>query len=183
MANIEERAISLLGSGVTAEATAAALGVTPARISQLLAREDFSEKVTALRYENLQSHNKRDSRYDALEDKLLDKLDDALPMMYRPAEILKSIQIINAAKRRGQSSPEQVTASQHIVSLVLPTKITQQFTTNIHNQIVTAGTQSLETMQASNLLDIVEGVSENTGGAESDKVQTDSTDLVRAGRK
>lgn len=173
MANIEERAISLLGSGITAEATAAALGVTPARISQLLAREDFAEKVTALRYENLQSHNKRDSRYDALEDKLLDKLDGALPMMYRPAEILKSIQIINAAKRRGQSSPEQVSASQHIVNLVLPTKITQQFTTNVHNQIVTAGSQSLETMQSANLLNIVE--------AEDDKVQTDSTDLIRTG--
>jgi lipoprotein-anchoring transpeptidase ErfK/SrfK len=154
--SIEDRALQLLGSGISAEATANALGVTPSRISQLLSEQQFTDKVATLRYENLQKHNTRDGAYDSMEDVLLDKLEQAIPFMLKPGEILKALQVTNAAKRRGQSSPDQVVNQQNIVNLVLPEIIAQRFTVNIDNQVTRAGDQELHTMPASNLLKSVE---------------------------
>jgi hypothetical protein len=154
--SVEERAKALLGSGIAAESVAAALGVTPSRISQLLGDEDFSNQVSQLRYENLQSHNTRDAKYDTMEDKLITKLESAMPLLFKPQDILKAIQTINNAKRRGVSTPEQVTNQQNIVNLVLPVAIAQQFSVNIDNQVIRAGGQELHTMPASNLLKQVE---------------------------
>src|SRR3989442_56905 len=99
----ESRALSLLGQGLGPEIVAAAVGASVSRISQLLSAPEFSAQVAELRYENLAKHNTRDNAYDSLEDTLIEKLKDCLPYMMRPMEILKAIQVINAAKRRGSS--------------------------------------------------------------------------------
>jgi len=152
----EERALDLLGSGINSENVALALGVTPSYISQLLSNEDFSDKVAKRRYEHLQKHNIRDNSYDELEDLLLAKLKNAMPLMFKPDTILKAISTINGAKRRGQSSPDQVTNQNNIVNLILPAHIITQFSTNIENQVIRAGDQDLQTMQSNTLLEQVE---------------------------
>lgn len=152
---IEERALELLGSGIGPEIVASALGVTPARISQLLSDTEFSELVSQKRFENLSKHNVRDSRYDELEDTLITKLDETLPMMHRPMEILKAISVINAAKRRGASAPEAITHQNQVVNITMPVQILQQFTeftTNINNQVTKAGERDLLTIQSGVLL-------------------------------
>jgi predicted transcriptional regulator len=154
--SIEERALNLLGSGIQTEAVASALGVSASRVSQLLSQEEFATKVAALRYENLQAHNRRDSAYDSLEDDLLAKLKKSLPLMVKPDTILKAINIVNSAKRRGQSAPEQVTNSQRVVNLTLPTVLVHQFTVTANNQVASAGDQELQTIQSSSLLRQVE---------------------------
>jgi len=168
----EDRALSLLGSGVSAEATANALGVSASRISQLLADKRFADQVAALRYEALQEHNSRDSKYDSLEDKLLSKLEKALPLMFRPGDILKSIQIINGAKRRGVNSPtDSATVQNNVVNILLPTQVLQKFATNAKNQVVKAGDQDLLTMQSSSLLAQVEAPTQ-----EPQEIQADDPD-------
>jgi len=154
--SIEEKALKLLGSGVNPEQTAMALGVSPSRISQLMAEKHFADKVASLRYESLQSATRRDGRYDTLEDRLLEKLDASMPLMVRPDTILKAINTINGAKRRGQAAAPTVTNQQNIVQLILPTIITQKFTTDINNQVVKTGAQELLTMPSSNLNKLVE---------------------------
>jgi hypothetical protein len=171
MNSTEERALALLGSGVAAESVASALGVTASYISQLLSDDHFANQVTTLRFENLQQHNQRDSTYDSLEDKLLAKLEKAIPMMYKPAEVLKAIQIVNGAKRRGQSAPEQVTNQQNIVNLVLPTVVLEQFTTNINNQVVKVGNQELLTLPSNQLLETSDNHEQAT---KSDKAITEA---------
>lgn len=158
--NVEERALLLLGSGVQSEAVASALGVTPSRIAQLLSEKHFADSVAELRYENLQKHNIRDEKYDSLEDRLLTKLDKALPLLMKPESILKAINIVNNAKRRGQSAPQQVTNQQNIVNLVLPAIIKEKFAIDINNQVTKAGEQELLTMQSGNLLKQVEDAEE-----------------------
>lgn len=153
---IEEKALSLLGSGIAAESVASALGVTPARIAQLLSSEIFADQVASLRYENLQEHNKRDAQYDRLEDVLLNKLENSIPLMFKPAEILNAVAVVNKANRRGQASPSQVTNQQNIVTLVLPKIIAENFSVDINNQVTRAGDQELHTMPSGNLLKKVE---------------------------
>lgn len=160
LTSTEDRALSLLGSGVTAEQTAAALGVTPSAISQLLSNAEFSKQVETLRYENLQRHNVRDSAYDTLEDKLLEKLESNLGFLVRPESILKAIQVVNNAKRRGQSAPEQVNNQSTVTNLLMPTVVMQQFTANVNNQIIKAGGQDLLTIPSNSLLNKIEGKGE-----------------------
>lgn len=148
----EERALSLLGQGVPPTAVANALGVDISRISQLLSNDDFALKVVEKKFEALSKNNERDGAIDSLEDKLLEKLKETLPFMTRPMEILKSFQVLNMAKRRGQTSPESLTSKQTIVQLNIPQIVLNAFTSNIHNQIVQIGEQSLVTIPSNQLL-------------------------------
>ena len=154
---LSERALSLLSSGVSPVQVAAACGVTESAISQLVSNPEFSAALTLAKYENLQRHNARDNKYDILEDKLIDSLERNLPLMMRPLEILKALQVINGAKRRGQSAPDQVVQQQNIVSIQMPTLIVNKFTTNISNQVINASGQELLTIQSGALLKQVKG--------------------------
>ena len=147
----ESRALVLLGQGISPEVVANSLGITASRISQMLSDEQFSAKVAELRFENLAKHNKRDNEYDSIEDELLERLKDCLPLMHRPMEILKSIQVINAAKRRGSSTPESITAKQQVIQLTVPIQILQNFQTNLQGQVTKAGEQELITIQSGSL--------------------------------
>lgn len=144
----ESRALTLLGSGLGPEAVATAVGISVSRISQLLSDPEFAAEVSELRFKNLQKHNIRDESYDDIEDKLIKQLSDVLPLMMRPMEILKAIQVINGAKRRGQSAPESITNTQTVVNIVLPTSMIRQFEVNANNQVIKAGAQELLTMQS-----------------------------------
>lgn len=152
----ESRALELLGQGINPEQTAIAVGISPSRISQLLSDTEFAAAVSERRFTNLSKHNERDSAYDSLEDKLLERMKDCLPLMVRPGEILKAIQVINAAKRRGSSAPSAITDQTTIINLVLPNQIINKFTLNGLNQVVqvTADdkTQPMLTIQSGTLL-------------------------------
>lgn len=153
---VEERALSLLGSGIGAEQVAAALGVTPSRIAQLLSVEHFSKQVADLRYANLQKHNLRDEAYDQIEDILQAKLRSAMPLLIKPRDIMDALGKVNAAKRRGSSAPTSVNNQQNVVNLILPTIIAEKFAIDINNQVTKAGGQELQTMSSGSLLKKVE---------------------------
>lgn len=152
-----ERALSLLSSGVSPVQVAAACGVTESAISQLNSDPDFTAELALRKYSILQAHNVRDNAYDEMEDKLLAKLQSLLPLMMRPLEVLKALQVINAAKRRGQSAPDQIIQQQTIVNIQLPTVLANKFTINPQGQVIEAGSQSLETIQSNTLLKHVKG--------------------------
>lgn len=172
LSSTESRALALLGSGVSPTATAAALGVTDSRISQLLSEEQFAAEVADRRFQNLAAHTLRDGKYDQLEDELLERMKDCIPMMLRPQEILRAISIINAAKRRGQASVAEAVAGQEaVVSLSLPRVMVQQFVTNVQNQVIQVGTQNLNTMQSGTLLKQTEAASRQKEAEHQQKVQ------------
>lgn len=170
----ESRALSLLGQGLGPEVVAAAVGVSTSRISQLLSDPVFSSQVAEARYENLAKHNTRDNKYDAMEDKLLDKMEDLLPFMMRPMEVLKAISVINAAKRRGSSAPESITQQQTVVQLIMPTQVLQSFTTNINNQVIKAGAQDLVTIQSANMTKMLEAKKGSNDVSSSNKLPAPS---------
>ena len=153
LTSTNERALALLGSGIGPEVVASAIGVSVSAISQLLSDPEFSAKVAQLRFESLSKHNIRDNAYDDLEDTLIERLRDCLPLMHRPMEILKAISVINAAKRRGASAPEQLTQQATVVQLVMPTQIINKFTANINNQVIKVGDKDLLTIQSGTLLE------------------------------
>lgn len=161
----ESRALQLLGSGVTPEITAASLGISVSRISQLLSDESFAAQVAELRFKSLMKHNERDASYDTMEDRLLEKLSDCIPLMHRPMEILKAIQVINAAKRRGSSTPEHMIEKQSIVQLTIPVQIINKFKTDISGQVVEVENKPLLTIQSGSLDNFLRTRRNENGGA------------------
>lgn len=148
----EQRIITLLGSGLSASVVANAVGVSESRISQLMSDKEFADEVSTLKFQSLQKHNEMDDMYDKMEKTVANRLDEMLPMITRPSELLKSAQILNQMKRRGMSSPDQMVSQTQVVQLLMPVAITQKFTTNINNQVIHAGEQTLQTIQGSTLL-------------------------------
>ena len=173
----ESRALHLLGQGIIPEQAAAASGLSASRISQLLSQESFAAAVAEARFTSLSKHNDRDAAYDNLEDELLVRMKDCLPLMVRPQEILRAIQTINAAKRRGSSAPNAITEQHTVINLILPTQILTQFQLNPQNQVVeiqsgaedTLTNQSLLTIQSGSLLNQIKSIQakrEETGNVQ-----------------
>lgn len=108
-------------------------------------------QVTGLRYANLQAATSRDRNYDAMEDTLIDKMRELIPLMYKPMEVLRAITVINAAKRRGADAPDNTVIHQTIVQLTLPQVVASKFVTNVNNQVIEAGNQELITIAANHL--------------------------------
>lgn len=159
MAN-RERAVKLLGQGIQQEIVATALGVTPSYISQLLAEPEFAAEVSQLRLVNLENASERDGKYDALEDRMLDQLEQAASWMVKPREILSALAVLNKAVRRGVKQEQQPTVVPDVVVLTLPQVIHQTFILNQSNQVVAVGEkqaapalQDLTTISAKALLD------------------------------
>lgn len=148
----DKRAIELLGTGLGNTVVAQAIGVTESRIAQLMSTDSFRAEVMQLRFENLQRHNVTDARYDDMESRVLTQLEDNLPLVQKPMELVRILATLNNAKRRGSEHIDTNSTQSNIVTLLMPTMITQQFTTNINNQVIVAGEQTLETIQGSTLL-------------------------------
>jgi predicted transcriptional regulator len=155
LSSTEQRALDLLGQGVSAEQTAAALGISPSRVSQLLSEESFAAAVSERRFAALSKHTARDNAYDQIEDALIDKFRDMIPLMYKPMEVMKAMQVVNQAKRRGQSAPESISNQREVINLILPTQIIQQFQVDIKNQVIQAGQQTLVTVQSGSMTDLL----------------------------
>lgn len=173
----EDRAATLLGSGIKPEIVAASLGISHGRISQLLSDEQFATRVAELRYQNLAKHNERDDKADSLEDKILNRLEDELPIVHRPMELLKMYQVINNAKRRGASTPEAIVEKQSIVQLVVPIQIINKFQSNAQGQVITVGNQDLLTIQ-SGALDNLVREKERLNGSSTVAIRTISTEEI-----
>src|ERR1700752_1131434 len=98
VSSVEDRALALLGSGLTSVVVSSATGVSESRISQLMSDPIFSARVLEMRFLQTAKHAERDNKWDQLEDALLDKIAALLPMMMRPMEIAKLLALANAAK-------------------------------------------------------------------------------------
>ena len=152
----QDRVIQLLGSGLSAEVVATAVGCEPSYISQLLADDEFAKKVSELRIQNLQAATKRDNKWDEIEDKLLDKLKDSVEYIMKPREILAALATVNSAKRRGATAQESLTINNTVVNLTLPQKAVHNFVVNQTNQVIGVNDQSLLTMPSMNVKSLLQ---------------------------
>jgi len=161
----EERALELLGQGLSTGVVASALGVTDSAISQLLADENFASDVQKLRFDSLQKSTQLDSTYTDIEGKLLETLEENLPLINKPRDILSAINVINGAKRRGLDSPDSGALEAKVVQLTIPAVLQQKFVVNIANQVTEVqGDQINQTLVTATAGDLDELVKEHGTG-------------------
>lgn len=133
----QQKALNLLGQGISGVMVASTLGLTEGVISQYLADSRFAEEVTKRKLAALQKQTSVDNKYLEIEDRLLDKLGKVVPLMTKPMDILRGIQVINATKRRGAADGAAAGAAiTQIVQINLPSSVAAKFISNGQNQIV-----------------------------------------------
>lgn len=132
----QTKALSLLGQGISPVMVASTLGVTESLISQYISEPRFSEEVTKLKLAGLQAQTDVDNKYLKAETMLVDKLIKTIPLISKPMDILRGIQVINATKRRGMADGAPVTHHTNIVQINLPAAMAAKFITNTAKQIV-----------------------------------------------
>lgn len=148
---MKDKIKALLGQGHSPELVATIIGCDPSYISQLLENETFRNEVSELRVQSLQAATERDKKWDSLEEKLLNKLHDAVDFVIKPREILAILSVANAAKRRGATATDSITINNQVVNLLMPTKLTTIFTVNQNNQVIGVGDKSMLTMPSKNI--------------------------------
>lgn len=158
MSAVEHRVKELLGSGLSNEVVANAVGLHPSRISQLMSDESFASEVAELRTKALLSHTIRDQSYDGIEDSLLGKLRELVDqnMIYKSNDVLHALRMVNQAKRRGNPAQDAASSARPVVTLNLPVTILNKFKMNAQGEVVEVitqeGSQSLVTMPAATLM-------------------------------
>lgn len=159
MATDKNKIKELLGSGLSNDVVASAVGVTPAYIAQLLSQTEFADDVIELRTKSLTAANDRDRRIDKIEDTLIDKLNEAIDggQVYKPRDLLHSFAVLNAARRRGVPATASVTLNQQIVQLILPKEVIRHFTATPQGEVIDITVdgekkQTLVTMPSGELL-------------------------------
>jgi hypothetical protein len=155
-----ERALALLGAGHAPEMVASAIGVTPARISQLLSQDEFAQAVALRRYESLTKTSQRLEAYERVEDKILDRLEKNLSMIFDPMKLASILSKISSAKPRSLAieGTNLGVGRAETVTLNIPTLVLNKFqvTMNVNNQVIaTTGEEgevkSLVTMASASL--------------------------------
>lgn len=144
----------LLGTGLSNDVVASAVGCDTSYISQLMANEEFASAVVAMRTLSLTANSARDKSIDSIEDALLNKLKELVDtdQFYKPNDVLRAVAVVNAAKRRGVAAHESLTVNQTVVNLMIPIQVVQTFTTNTQGEVVEVEGQTLVTMPAHTLL-------------------------------
>lgn len=148
----------LLGSGLSNEIVASAVGCDSSYIGQLMSDATFAQEVVELRTLSLTANSSRDRNIDSIENKLISKLDALVDtgMLYKPREILQAFMIVNNAKRRGVPAHQSLQINQTIVALSMPRTVVNNFTLNAQKEVVEieadSKRQTLVTMPATELL-------------------------------
>src|SRR3989304_6088739 len=117
---MKNRIIEMLGQGLSATQVASAVGCDDSYISQLLADENISNQIQALRAENFSKYVEQDRLLDQAAAKALEKLSSLAGFISKPTEAARVYSILNAAKRRTVDQVNQQQAVAQTVALDLP---------------------------------------------------------------
>lgn len=151
----KEQIKELLKNNCAPSDVALAVGCEPSYVSQLLQDQDFAAEVAVARIQILKEQSDRDGKYDSLEDKLLQGLEMKLEQgvaFLKIETILRAIQTVNQAKRRGAPVGGPSTVINNVINLNLPAHTVREFSVSGENEVIAVGSQALVSMAASQVL-------------------------------
>lgn len=153
MAVDKERVKILLGHITDHTRVAHLAGCDVSYISQLMADPEFAEDVALARLAQEERTMGMDNKADELENTLLDKLKKAVPMMFKPAEILRAYEVLNKAHRRApMGTIGNNGAGAAVVQITLPPRAALRFKMDGAGEVIEVEGRPLVTMPSSDLM-------------------------------
>lgn len=155
VADLATRIKKLLGQGMSGSVVAAAVGCEPGYISQLLEDDEFKNSVLVLRANKAEGAVVRDTRWDNIEDMALTQAERMLPLVTRPADLIRLASMANAAKRRATEFSGGSENASQVVNLTLPESASIHFHMNANSQVVEVDGRSTAALPTKNLVEMV----------------------------
>lgn len=145
-----ERIASLAASGLKNSQIATIVGLTPARITQISAQEDFKLLLADKSVEANKTFSEQaalDGKYLSVEHNLLNAIEERIPSA-ELRDVTAALRTITERQYRKQqlANPAQTAAAQitqNIVQINLPSHAIPQFTVNSDNEITAIDSQTL----------------------------------------
>ncbi len=160
--DLKEKIRRLLIAGAKPSEIAAHLGCDPSYISQLCMDVQFLNDVLEARSLEAAKIKTMNSRYDNLEEKLLDKLEFAANMPMKTFELLRALSVVGGRKREpvlpvsGNLDGKGV-----VVKIQIPQRMREHFVIDAaRNDVVGIGERSLAPMPSSELIKDAEKLDE-----------------------
>lgn len=154
------RALEYLGKGLKPGQVATILGISPGLVSQFLSDETFKLAVEDRLAVRSLAVQKRNERYDMLEDKIVDQLEKNISFIYKPMEMVAALKAINGLERRQQDSVDQGSGlDKKVVVLQLPAFMLTNVTNvqiSADSQIVEVNGEEMRTMGTTNVGKLLE---------------------------
>lgn len=183
--NKDQRIKEMLGFGISQEATANAVGVSPSYISQLMSDESFEASVAELKITHTVAATQRDLSYDALEDKLLVTMHDMVDQgrFQKPEQVLHALRVSNQMTRRGSgiqtgSKPLSVVVNLSLPGIVrdrfIPDSSKERFITNRKGEVIEVNGQTTVTMDSKVLVKQIKDARKEGGQDEGDFTQLEN---------
>lgn len=145
----KDKILALASAGVSNELIARQTGVSASYVSQVLAEDSIRTKVLEAQLNLLDERTQRDAKYDAIEDLLLDKAKTVVSSLYKPQDVLRALQAINKAERRGATSQQLAELANKkessIVALELPDRIKTRIVKSSKQEIMAVNGRALVT--------------------------------------
>lgn len=142
----EDKAAEMLAAGIQGSVVASTLGCDPSYISQLLGRSDFKEKVSALKVARASAGMALDKIYDDTELIAAKQLERMIPLIMKPQELLRAVEVLNKLKRRTAVDAVASNPGTRIVNVILPPVVMTHFQVSANNEVVQVGDNSMLTL-------------------------------------
>lgn len=153
-----ERILNFMGSGMKAEQSAEACGVTAGFVSQLWDESDFREQVELLRLKGVSDGIDIDNNYYQTEKLLAKRLHSMASTITDPDKMLRVLKYVNEAKKKvpiGNTDLHDESNPMKVVKLVLPPILQQTFILNPNKEVIEIDGQNLITMTPTGLKELV----------------------------
>jgi hypothetical protein len=149
--SMREQIIELLGCGLSNMEVATAVGCDPSWISQLLALPEVFEQVQILRAARTRQFVEHDAKIDRAEAAVLDRVMHLANFVTKPGEAAKVFSILNSAKRRAVSAPQDASNPSTVVNINLPQTMAVAIQVSQDKQVIEVNGRSMTTMPAKNV--------------------------------
>lgn len=152
-----EQILALTEAGMTPATISTHVGVSESYISQILNESSIKKKVIEAQLAVLDERTARDAKYDALEDTLLHKMQSIAPQLYKPQDVLRALQAINKAERRGATSQQLAELSNSreasTIVLELPERVRTKVVKSHTREVISVNDRALITKDSKLLLE------------------------------
>lgn len=145
-----DKLISFLAAGVSQSAAAAACGVSPSLVSQLMESPELRDKLAMAKATSLSSDLEHDSRLDRVQDLVLSRVEATVGMITDPMKAVKALQMLSTVKRRtGETVGEAAPTT--IVTLDLPASAKVAISLSRDKQVIAIDGRSTATLPSKSL--------------------------------
>lgn len=147
---MQDKLISFLAAGVSQSAAAAACGISPSYVSQLLTEQGFQEALALKRADSLADNLAYDGRLEQVENIVLSRIEATAPMITDPMKALKALHMLSTVRRRSGTMQQDQTPTT-VITLDLPASTKVAISLSQDKQVIAIDGRSTATLPSRNL--------------------------------